>query len=103
MASTSSRGVASAMASHRMLFAKIGAFYLFVLADLRRQTGSDDAAVDQNADAVGEREYRVHVVLDQHDGDFAAQLLQQPHHARGFGDAEARHRLRPPPPPPRGR
>ena len=32
-------------------------------------------------------------MLDQHDGDFAPQLLQQLHHARGFGDAEAGHRL----------
>jgi hypothetical protein len=55
--------------------------------------GRDDAAIDQHRDAVGEREHRLHVVLDQHDGDFLPQLLQQRHHARGFGDAEAGHRL----------
>src|ERR1035438_1428177 len=98
MPSTSSKGAASAnssldMAGHRMLIAEIGALDFLIAADLRRPPGSDDAAIDQHADAVGEREYRVHVVLDQHDGDFAPQLLQQLYHARGFGDAEAGHRL----------
>src|SRR5258708_33867404 len=94
MASTSSKGIASAIAGHRMLFTEIGAFYFFVLANLRRLTGSDDAAIHQNADAVGEREYRGQVVLDQHEGDFAAQFLQPPHHTPRFADPKTRHRLR---------
>ena len=64
-----------------------------LLADRAGIAGGDDAAIDQHGDAVGEREHRVHVVLDQHDGDFLPQFLQQRHHARRFGDAEAGHRL----------
>ncbi len=58
-----------------------------------RRTGGDDAAIDQHRDAVGEREHGLHVVLDQHDRHFLAQLQEQLHHARGFGDAETGHRL----------
>ncbi len=36
-------------------------------ADLVRRAGRDGAAGDEHADAVGEREHGVHVVLDQHD------------------------------------
>ena len=76
-----------------MLVAEIGALDFLVAADRGGHAGGDDAAIDQNRDAVGEREHRFHVVLDQHDGDFLPQLLQQRHHARRFGDAEAGHRL----------
>ena len=76
-----------------MLVAEIGALDLFVAADRIGFAGGDDAAVNQNRDAVGEREHRLHVVLDQYDGDFLPQFLQQRHHAGGFGDAEPGHRL----------
>ncbi len=68
-----------------MLIAEIGSADFFILADRRWRVGRDDAAIDQHGDAVGEREYRVHVMLDQHDGDFLPQLMQQLHHARRFG------------------
>src|SRR6267154_1921331 len=64
MRSTSSKGVASAMTGHRMLIAEIGAPDLFVLPDRRRRAGSDHPPVDQNGDAVGER-----------DGEFELALL----------------------------
>src|SRR4051794_5156150 len=92
MASTSS-SAASAMAGHHMLVAEIGATDVFIPADHLWLAGSDDAAIDQNRDAVGQREHRLHVVLDQHDGEFAPQFLQKRHHARGFRDTEAGHRL----------
>src|SRR5258708_4956434 len=93
MPSTSSSGAASAMGDRHMLIAEIGAFYFRVAADRCGAAGSDDAAVDQYGDAVGESEHRLHVVLDQHDGDFLPQLLQQLYHSRRFGDAEAGHWL----------
>src|SRR5260370_22669721 len=107
------RRAVSAMFDTHVLIAEIGALDLLVLANLGGRAGRDDPAIDQDRDAVGERKHRLHVVLDQHDRDLLAQLLEQLHHARGFGDAEAGHRLphppplptpphppRPPPPPP---
>ena len=57
----------------------------------RKEKGLRDAA-HAALSRVG-LEHRVHVVLDQHDGDFAPQLLQQRHHLRRFGGAQARHRF----------
>src|SRR5665647_2515356 len=90
LTSTPAKRIATARAGvsprmERMVVAEIGALDLVVGADLRRRAGGDDAAIDENADAVGEREHGRHVVLDQHDGNLAAQFLQQLHHARGFG------------------
>src|SRR3954451_16739744 len=93
MPSTSSKDVSSAMAAHRMLIAEVGALDLRVLANLRRGAGRNHAPVNENADAVGQCEHSIHVMLDQHDRDFAPQLLQQLYRARGLGHAEARHRL----------
>src|SRR4030081_13407 len=93
MPSTSSRGVASAMAGHHMLVAEIGAPDLFILPDRRRHVGRDDASVDKNGDAVGEREHRVHIMLDKDEGDFPPQLPEQLHHARRFRDAKSCHRF----------
>src|SRR6185312_5693864 len=93
MESTSNKGGLSAMADHYMLIAEIGALHLLVAPDRIRQSGRDHAAIDQHRDAVGEREHGFHVVLDQHDRHLLAQVRQQLHHPRGFGDAEPRHRL----------
>ena len=60
-------------ASHdRLLLAEIGLPHLRIGPDRLRRAGRDDAAIDQNGDAVGEREHRLHVVLDQQDGQYRA-------------------------------
>ena len=51
-----------------VLFAEIGHAHAGMVSDLVRGSGRDDAAADQNRNAVGEREHDVHVVLDQEDG-----------------------------------
>ena len=76
-----------------MLLAKIGAFDLVIAADRGRFVAGDDAAVNQNGNAVGEREHRIHVVFDQHHGAFPTQSLQQFHHTPGFRHAKPGHRL----------
>ena len=76
-----------------MLVAEIGALDLLVAADRRRRARGDDAAVDQHGDAVGEREHRLHVVLDQHDGDFPAAIPAAASPCARIGDAESGHRL----------
>ena len=76
-----------------VLLAEIGLAHLLVGADRRRLARRDDAAVDQHADAVREREHRVHVVLDQEDRQVALELAQQRDHAHGFLRAHAGHRL----------
>ena len=68
------RGVSHA---RRLLLAEIGLAHLGIGADRLRRAGGDDAAVDQHGDAVGEREHRLHVVLDQQDGQLALELAQQ--------------------------
>src|ERR1051325_6180509 len=47
--------------------AEIGAAHLRVAAHRRPAAGSDDTPVNHHRDPVGEREDRVHVVLDQDD------------------------------------
>ena len=51
------------------------------------------AAADQDGDAVGEREHRGHVVLDQHHGELALEAEQQVDLPLGFLAADAGHRL----------
>src|ERR1700759_3109740 len=101
MPATSSSGALSAdvsladaslaMAGHHMLVAEIGAFDFLVTADHGGHVRSNHASVDQHRDAVCEREYRIHVVLDQHDRDFLPQIGKQSHHARGFSGAKPGH------------
>src|SRR4051812_21040880 len=57
----------SAIERHRLLLAQIGAAHVGICANCRRLSRRNHAAVDQHGDAVGEREHRVHVVLDQQD------------------------------------
>ena len=61
---------------HLLLLAEVGLAHLGVGADLLRRAGGNDAAIDQHRDTVGEREHRLHVVLDQQDGQFALELAQ---------------------------
>jgi hypothetical protein len=49
--------------------------------------------VEQHADAVGQREHGVHVVLDQQDAVLPLQALQQGHDLRRFDRPHAGHRL----------
>ena len=62
-------------------------------ADLLRRSRRDQRAVDHHRDPVGQREHRVHVVLDEHQRVLAAQRAQQLHHALRLVYAHARHRL----------
>src|ERR1051325_8182695 len=50
-----------------VFLAEIRAATLGVGANRRRSGGGDDTPVNHHCDPVGEREDRVHVVLDQHD------------------------------------
>src|SRR3954451_24675234 len=108
MPSTSSSGAASAnaasdilvsdilasdMAGHHVLVAEIGALDLVVPADRIRHAGGNDAAIDEDADAVGERKHRLHVFPHQQDRTFAAKTAEQLAHASRFSGAEPRHRL----------
>ncbi len=65
-----------------LFFAEIGLAHLGIGADDVGRARGDHAAIDQHRDAVGEREHRLHVVLDQQDGVVAFQRLQHGHHAR---------------------
>ena len=49
--------------------------------------------VYQDGDAVRQREYRIHVVLDQQNGDLAFELAQQIVHVGAFGGTQPGHRL----------
>src|ERR1700722_4945264 len=53
----------------------------------------DDPAVDEHGEAVGEREHRLHVVLDQQDRHAALELAEHLHHPRRFLWPHAGHRL----------
>src|SRR5215469_10818091 len=64
-----------------------------MVSDLGGGSGCDDTAADQDRDAVGEREHRVHVVLDQEDRVLPFQARQQLRHRARFLDAQTRHRL----------
>src|SRR5688500_3448263 len=75
------------------LLAQVGLAHLFVHFYLAGHVRGDDPAVNQHRDAVGEAEYRIHVVLDQDDGLRLLQLLQQRDHALRFVGAHAGHRL----------
>ena len=66
------RGVSSAMrcpSPRSSLFAEIGLAHRRIGTDRGRVAGRDDAAIDQDADAIRQREHRIHVVLDQEDRD----------------------------------
>src|SRR5262245_36501423 len=96
MPSTSSSASAmdgSMTARMTVLLAEISLAHGLVGADRCRLARRDDATVDEYADAVREREHRIHVVLDQKDRHIALELAQQRDHARGFLRAYARHRL----------
>src|SRR5215469_3256319 len=64
-----------------------------MVSDLVGGSGCDDTAADQDRDAVGEREHRVHVVLDQEDRVLPFQARQQLRHRARPLDAQTRHRL----------
>jgi hypothetical protein len=56
---------------------QIGAPHFWIAADLVDRAGGDDAPVDENGDTVGKCEDRIHVVLDQEDRRFVAQLIEE--------------------------
>src|SRR5215472_16303249 len=57
-----------------LLLAEIGLPYLSIGPDRLRRAGRDDAAIDQDRDPIGQREHRLHIVLDQQNGEFALEL-----------------------------
>src|ERR1039458_9881965 len=92
--STLSDFIRSAMAGAlRLGLAQISIAHGGVGADVGGRAGCDYPAIDQHRDAVGEREHRFHVVLDQEDGELLLQSAQHLHHAGGFLRPQARHRL----------
>ena len=91
MSDTSSRGESQPCVA--FLLAQIGFAHSGVGPNFRRIARGDDPAIDQNGDAVGEREHRLHVVLDQENSDAAFELAQHRHHAGGFVRTHAGHRL----------
>src|SRR5438093_529764 len=48
-----------------IVLAQVGAAHMRVGADRGWRPGRNDAALDHDGDAVGQREHRVHIVLDQ--------------------------------------
>ena len=77
----------------RFLLAEISLTHGGVGPNLRRIARGDDPAIDQNGDAVGEREHGFHIVLDQENSDAAFEFAQHRHHARRLVRAHAGHRL----------
>src|SRR5262249_56039193 len=76
-----------------LLLAEIGLPHFGVGPDRLRRAGRDDAAIDQDRDAIGQREYRLHIVLDQQNREFALELAQRPDHARALIRPHPGHRL----------
>jgi hypothetical protein len=62
-------------------------------AHLRGRAAGDHLPVDHHGELVGQREHRVHVVLDQQDAVVFLDGQQQGDHALGFGHAHAGQRL----------
>src|SRR5437660_9480162 len=54
----------SAIQFHGLLLAEVSAAHLRIGADRVRRSRGDDAPVDENGDAIRQREHRIHVVLD---------------------------------------
>src|SRR5262245_28683804 len=82
-----------ASAMRLLLLAEIGLAHLGIGPDRLRAARGDDAAVDQDRDPVGEREHRLHIMLDQQDRQLALELAQRPDHARALLRSHSGHRL----------
>src|SRR5271163_1204960 len=76
-----------------LLVAEIGGANSLVDADIPRRSGCEDAAIYQHADAIGEREHGVHVVLDQQYREFPLQLADELDAGFRFLRTEAREGL----------
>src|SRR5918992_5753704 len=76
-----------------IVLAQISLAYLRIRPDRFWRAGGDHTAIDQHAESVCKREYRFHIVLDQHNGVLTLQLAQQRQHASRLVRAESRHRL----------
>ncbi len=73
--------------------AEIGRLDLGVLLDLGRPALGDDPTLMEHGDAVGQREYLVDVVIDEHDGDRLAQGPDQVGHPHAIVGGETGERL----------
>src|SRR2546429_9689821 len=58
------------------LLAQIRLSHLLIAPDRLRRTGSDDATVHQDSDAIGDSEHCLHVILDQVVGQIAFAVAQ---------------------------
>src|SRR5215469_6276473 len=89
MPSTASTG--SAMDD--LLLPEISVADLGVLPNIFGFARGDHPAINQNRNAVGKREYRLHVMLDQQDRQLLLELAQRRNHARRLLRSEAGHGL----------
>src|SRR5439155_16858102 len=71
--------------------AEVGFAHLYVRPDRLRYVASDDAAIDENRDAIGERKDRIHVVLDQENCEIALELPQHADHDGRLLRSQSRH------------
>ena len=72
---------------------EVGAANLRIAANLAHAATGNDPAVDEDGNAIGERKDRIHVVLDEQDGRFVPQLIQQPREALRTFRAHSSHRF----------
>src|SRR5215468_11628310 len=87
----SSASTGSAM--HGLLLAKISVADLRIAANIFWLSGSDQPAIDQDRDTVGQREDRLHVMLDQEYCQFLLELAKRGDHTRRFFRPESSHRF----------
>src|SRR5262245_65427192 len=76
-----------------LLLAEIGLPHLGVGPDRLRRAGRDDATIDQDRNAIGQREHRLHIVLDQQNRESALDLAKRLTPARAPTRANPAHRL----------
>ena len=75
------------------MISKIGAAYAGIVLHFVRRAGTDQLAVDQDRDAIGQAEDGSHVMLDEQNGDVTGEMLDQFDHARRLLGAGAGHWL----------
>src|SRR5690348_5499713 len=92
--STWLRSYAASIASTLSItVAQISPFYLDACPNDVRGTARNPTAVNQNSNAISQREDGVHVVLDKEDRVAPLQRTEQLNHHLGLAPAHARHRL----------
>src|SRR5262249_243480 len=67
-----------------ILLAQIGTTHLGIGTNGLRRARGNGTAINEDGDAIGERQDHVHVMLDEQNGVLATQAAQERHHARRF-------------------